>query len=128
MTQRIKGNDLDFSKEDQNNINNFSKLNMNRRDKEKQIAQKKELIDQLDDALTELDLFDDDEPVKVKFGDCFFGIVPEQARENTEKNIEFEKNLVDDLNDNLEETQKKIKKLKAVLYTKFGNTIQLEED
>ncbi len=33
-----------------------------------------------------------------------------------------------ELKSELEETDKKMKKLKAVLYAKFGNSINLEED
>ena len=53
-----------MSKDDQQNINNFSKLNTLFHEKEKELREKKEMIEQLGDALTELELMDDDLAVR----------------------------------------------------------------
>ncbi len=83
---------------------------------------------QIDDALTELDLADEDEKIKVKFGDCFFSFDIEETKEYCEKNkIELTKELK--ANDEiLADTTKRMGKLKANLYAKFGNSINLEDD
>ncbi len=56
--------DIEVSKEDQQNINNFSKLNTLFHEKEKELREKKEMLEQLGDALTELELTDDDQKVR----------------------------------------------------------------
>lgn len=94
----------------------------------KEQGAKKEQMIQIDDALTELDLADEDEKIKVKFGDCFFSFDVENTREYCEKN---KKDLVKEMKINdeiLADTTKRMSRLKATLYAKFGNSINLEED
>ena len=35
---------------------------------------RKEILEQMDDAVTELELMDEDETTAIKFGDCFFRV------------------------------------------------------
>jgi hypothetical protein len=52
--KRINGTDVNITREDQNSINNFSKLYQRRQD------------------LDEIDLNDDEEVLRYRFGGCFF--------------------------------------------------------
>ena len=64
--------------------------------------------------------------VRYRFGVIFFSISTEQARELVEKDIkkvEEEKIALDKEMDNM---TKKMGKLKSTLYSKFGNSINLE--
>lgn len=97
-------------------------------EKTKERYQKKEVFTQVEDALTELELCDEDELIKVKFGDCFFGLSLDDSKEYCEKNKEDLKKEIKMYDETLAETQKRMQKLKATLYAKFGNSINLEED
>ena len=65
---------------------------------------------------------------RMKFGDCFLRVDADFCREYLEKNETTLKEEADDLKFMVEDTQKKMNKLKSTLYSKFGNSIQLEED
>jgi len=82
----------------------------------------------MDDALVELDLLDDEEDLRLKFGDCFIKVNPDDCREYIEKCTKEIKGEATDLEKEIEETQKRMGKLKSTLYSKFGNSIQLEEE
>ena len=97
-------------------------------EKIREISQKKESLTQVDEAIMELDLCDDSEKVKFRFGDCFFSLSVDESKELCEQN---QKDLVKDIEgiaEGLEESKKRMGKLKATLYAKFGNSINLEED
>ena len=125
---KLNSHEVDFTKEDQIAINSFSRLNMHHQDKSKQIYQKKEAISQQEDAVTELELQDDDEIVRMKYGDCFFHVTAEHSKNSIDKQVSRNKQDVAELDQNLHDIQKKMQKLKAVLYAKFGNSINLEEE
>jgi len=76
----------------------------------------------------ELDLCDDDEKVKMRFGDCFFSLSTDETKELCGENLKELKGDINKLADGLEESKKRMGKLKATLYAKFGNSINLEED
>ena len=78
--------------------------------------------------MTELDLCDDDEKVKMRFGDCFFSLSVDESKELCDDNIKELKKDINLLAEGLEESKKRMGKLKATLYAKFGNSINLEED
>ncbi|EGR33146.1 prefoldin subunit, putative [Ichthyophthirius multifiliis] len=87
-----------------------------------------ETLQQLDDANTELELCDDEEIIQVQYGDCFFHIKTNQAKEYVEQQQQKIKVQADKQSNVMNDQDKKMKKLKAVLYAKFGNQINLEED
>ena len=78
--------------------------------------------------MTELDLCDDEEKVQVKYGDCFFHLKVEKAKEYVEEQQAIVKKESNAISTVMADQEKKMQKLKAVLYTKFGNQINLEED
>lgn len=124
----VKKEEIEVSKDDQANINQFSKLNTKFHEKYRDISAKRESLNQMDDALVELDLLNDENDLRIRFGDCFIKVDPDTCREYIEKGIKEVKGEASDLEKTMEETQKKMGKLKSTLYGKFGNSIQLEED
>jgi len=119
--------EVQVSKEDQQNINNFSKLNQKFHEKIVELSTRDNLLEEIDDALTELELLDDPN-VRLKFGECFIRCDVDSAKDYIEKVQETTKKEAVELKSAVEETQKKMNKLKSTLYGKFGNSIQLEED
>ncbi|EAR85359.3 prefoldin (macronuclear) [Tetrahymena thermophila SB210] len=127
MASKIQS-DIEITKDDQNQINQFSRINMHWNEKNRTMQKKNEILNQLDDAATELELCDDEETVQVKYGDCFFHVKVEQAKQYVEEQQTQTKKETNEISKVMDEQEKKMKKLKAVLYTKFGNQINLEED
>lgn len=82
----------------------------------------------MDDAQTEMELMDEDESTAVKYGDCFFRSTAADTQVYLESKIDKIKQSEVELKSQIEDIQKKLKKLKASLYAKFGNQINLEEE
>ena len=66
--------------------------------------------------------------IRLKFGECFFRVNVDTCREYIESNTEEIKQGAKGIEDKLDESKKKMNKLKSVLYSKFGNSINLEEE
>lgn len=71
---KFKSQDLEVTKDDQNNINSFSKYHLKKQELEALLKIKKELVVQNDDALAEMEMNDDTEIVPTRFGVCFINI------------------------------------------------------
>lgn len=70
--KRIQGSDISVTKDDQVQINTFSKLYSKNQDNEALLAALNEKISQHKDTLDELELNNDDDLVRYRFGICFF--------------------------------------------------------
>lgn len=70
--KRLQGSDITVTKEDQANINTFSKLYSKNQDNQGLLAAINEKIQQHKDTLDELQLNDDEDLVRYRFGMCFF--------------------------------------------------------
>ncbi|KAI7872967.1 Prefoldin subunit 4 [Spinellus fusiger] len=89
------------------------------------IQQEKEY---LDDVSMELELADEDEPVRYKVGDTFAHMPACDAIERVAKDTELMQLELDSLQSEMETVQGKMTELKASLYAKFGNAINLEKE
>jgi len=66
--------------------------------------------------------------IRLKFGDCFIRVDADFAKDHLEKTAKELKEETEGLKLAVDDTQKRMNKLKSTLYSKFGNSIQLEED
>jgi len=66
---------------DQKNINEFSRLHMFTKEMRTEISKNKEMLANLEDAETELELADEQEPISLKFGHCFIRANVEDSQE-----------------------------------------------
>ena len=89
---------------------------------------KKKLIQQLDDGQQDVEMLIDDDACKIRIGECFLSVSNEHAED-------YITNLLNDENKELKSLQKEFDTIKdnmsntkSILYAKFGNTINLEED
>ncbi|RAL40075.1 unnamed protein product [Cuscuta campestris] len=119
--------EVEVNWKDQQNINEFSRLNNRFHELEDEIKVAKETTENLEDAGNEL-ILSDEEVVRFLIGEVFAHV----PREDVESKIE----------DMKEETGKKLEKLlkekaavaakmtelKKILYAKFKDSINLEED
>ncbi|KAF9421195.1 hypothetical protein BGZ94_008925 [Podila epigama] len=120
--------DIQVSWEDQKNINTFSKYNAKLQDLEETYEAKKTEKEYLDDLASELELADEDEPVKYRIGEAFVSLPLEAAMERITKAQEELDREIDAIKSQMDEAVEKMDGLKKILYARFGNAINLEKD
>ena len=112
--------------EDQLKINKFSTLISKKDEQTQELSTLKTEKEYLDDLSIELELIDDDEKIQYKVGDCFVFLPKDQVLEKIESDsdsLEEKINSIEELIDGFDE---ELKDLKAQLYDKFGDNINLE--
>ncbi|KAH6564766.1 hypothetical protein BSLG_000354 [Batrachochytrium salamandrivorans] len=128
MLQPEHESDAPVTWEDQQNINMFSKLNIRFESTEKAFEEKKREKEYLDDLSNELELADEDDPVKYRIGDAYVSLTLADAQAR----IESEQSKLDQelsvLGDRLGDIKGESTKLKVLLYAKFGKSINLDVD
>ncbi|KAF9585619.1 hypothetical protein BGW38_001528 [Lunasporangiospora selenospora] len=120
--------DIQVSWKDQENINAFSKHNAKLQDLEETYEIKKTEKEYLDDLAMELELADEDEPVRYRIGDAFISLSLEAAQERISKSQEELDKEIGELKTQMDQAVEKMDELKKVLYARFGNAINLEKD
>ncbi|KAF5835394.1 Prefoldin beta-like protein [Dunaliella salina] len=117
---------VQVTRQDQDNINEFNKLNARMHDVNVKVKALKKKLEDLEDAGNELMLCDD-ESIRYVTGECFVHMEKEAAEERLQKLGDTVKEDVSAQEAQVEDIQAKMKELKTVLYGKFGNSINLEE-
>ncbi|XP_042062297.1 probable prefoldin subunit 4 [Salvia splendens] len=113
--------------EDQQNINKFGRLNNRLHEVEDEIKIAKETNESLEDAGNELILTDED-IVRFQIGEVFAHVPKEEVESRIEEMTEkTSKNLVK-LEEEKESIVAQMAALKKILYGKFKDSINLEED
>jgi prefoldin subunit 4 len=125
--QRISESEVKVTREDQNMINTFSKHYQKRQELDETLVRLKEKVNQHQDTLDEIDFTDDTDVLRYRFGACFFHLPADQVRTLVQKEIDRVKDEQKHTTKEHEEVEKRMKKLKATLYSKFGNSINLED-
>ncbi|KAI9146535.1 Prefoldin subunit-domain-containing protein [Paraphysoderma sedebokerense] len=123
-----KETDTDIKWEDQAKINRFSQLNTKMDQLEDLYEQKKQEKEYLDDLTQELELCDEDDPVKYKMGDTYVTLPYSAASEYIESDVT---NINDELNNiksKMDTAKAEMNKLKVDLYATFGGAINLERE
>ncbi|KAG2173388.1 hypothetical protein INT44_008740 [Umbelopsis vinacea] len=120
--------EVEVSWEDQQKINSFSKLNTRTDDLEEQYEKLKQEKEYLDDLSMELELADEDEPVRYKIGDAFVHMPLDKALERITNDSEKVQADIDDLKSQMDDVHGQMEELKKALYSKFGKSINLEKD
>jgi prefoldin subunit 4 len=142
MLEQGQEADTQVSWEDQQNINAFSKLSATHSELEDLYADKKRELEDLDDLNTELELCDledesDDENddaetggafVPYRIGDSFMNVRVGYARKRLEQDKQKLSREVILLKERMEQSVQEMSKLKQILYSRFGNAINLEMD
>lgn len=94
---------------------------------EEELEKAKTEKEYLEDLATELELADEDEPVKYRIGDAFVHLSVEEAQASLEKDQEKWDTRVSEYETELDSINDKLSSLKSRLYAKFGNAINLEK-
>ncbi|KAK0090282.1 hypothetical protein PV325_001513 [Microctonus aethiopoides] len=120
--------DVHISFEDQQKINKFAKQNAQMDDLKEELKLRQNDLKSLEDACDELALMDDDAKIPYRIGDLFVN----QDLEKTQKCLEEakEKKLAEiaELESKCSDLKGIMTDLKAQLYAKFGNHINLEAE
>ncbi|KAJ1949732.1 hypothetical protein EC988_004655, partial [Linderina pennispora] len=120
--------DVEVNWEDQQRINQFSKLNARLERLEDSYKSQKTEKEYLDDLAMEIELLDEEEPVPYRVGDTFVMLPLEEAQERVEKNKDAIDARVEDLDKQISDISEEMEVLKKELYGKFGRAINLEKD
>ncbi|KAJ1940264.1 hypothetical protein FBU59_003862 [Linderina macrospora] len=128
LIQREDERDVEVNWEDQQRINQFSKLNVRLERLEDSYKTQKTEKEYLDDLAMEIELLDDEEPVPYRIGDTFVMLPLEEAQERVEKDKDTIDARVEDLDSQISAIAEEMEVLKKALYGKFGRAINLEKD
>ncbi|RUP44777.1 hypothetical protein BC936DRAFT_149025 [Jimgerdemannia flammicorona] len=96
-----------------------------RQDRRPRGTQEKEY---LEDLSQELELADEDEPVRYKIGDSFIHLTLEDAQARIARDQEVVDQQLEEVKTRIDDVTGKMGGLKTQLYAKFGKAINLEKD
>ncbi|KAK5069469.1 hypothetical protein LTR64_008150 [Lithohypha guttulata] len=116
----------EVTKEDQDKINEFSRLHNRSKALEEELESKKKEKEDLEEITTELELADEDEPIQYKVGDTFYAVKLPIAQKLLETSTGETEEEVTRLEDELSSMKEGMDSLKAHLYARFGRGINLE--
>ena len=126
---KVSKQDTQIEFADQKRINEFSRCNMRYHDMREEIKKLKEEIENLADAQQQVEeALGEEGALKLFLGEAFIAVDDDAAGQFVEKLQEEKQEELEKKQDDLEQIEGKMKDLKAALYAKFGNSINLEED
>ncbi|KAL3624611.1 Prefoldin subunit 4 [Castilleja foliolosa] len=113
--------------EDQQNINKFGRLNNRLHELEDEIKIAKETNESLEDASNEL-ILTDEETVRFQIGEVFAHVPRDEVESRIEQMQEATSKNLEKLEEEKETIVAQMANLKKILYGKFKDSINLEED
>ncbi|KAK2966155.1 hypothetical protein RJ640_006435 [Escallonia rubra] len=122
-----RGSDSEVTWEDQQNINKFGRLNNRFHELEDEIKICKETNENFEDASNEL-ILTDEEVVRFQIGEVFAHVPKEEVESRIEKMKETTDRNLEKLEQEKEMILAQMAELKKILYGKFKDSINLEED
>ncbi|GBG60573.1 hypothetical protein CBR_g8595 [Chara braunii] len=125
--QKGDGVETPVTWEDQQRINTFNRLNTKFHEVDDEITRCKESLANLEDADSELILTEEEE-VRYQMGEVFMRLPREDVQERLEKLTEETKHTLVRLIKEKEQLLSQMADLKKILYGKFKDSINLEED
>ncbi|KAH7864458.1 hypothetical protein Vadar_029784 [Vaccinium darrowii] len=125
--QQGGGSETEVTWEDQQNINKFGRLNNRLHELEDEIKIAKETNENLDDAGNEL-ILTDEEVVRFQIGEVFAHVPKEEVESRIELMKEANGKNLEKLEQEKDSVVAQMAELKKILYGKFKDSINLEED
>ncbi|PWA67823.1 prefoldin subunit 4 [Artemisia annua] len=121
------GSETEVTWEDQQNINKFGRLNNRYHELEDEIKIAKEANENFEDASNEL-ILTDEEVVRFQIGEVFAHVPKDEVETRIEQMQETTAKHLEKLNEEKESILAQMAELKKLLYAKFKESINLEED
>ena len=125
--QQGDGTEAQVTWDDQQNINRFGRLNNRLHELADEIRLAKEANENLEDAGNELILSDED-VVRFQIGEVFAHMPVDDVEARLEQMKEDAAKKLEKLEEEKESILAQMAELKKILYGKFGDAINLEED
>ncbi|GAB4836010.1 Prefoldin subunit 4 [Ancistrocladus abbreviatus] len=125
--QQGTGSDTEVTWEDQQNINKFGRLNNRFHELEDEMKIAKETCDSLEDASNEL-ILTDEEVLRFQIGEVFAHIPRDEVETRLVQMTEETNKKLEKLEEEKESVLAQMAELKKILYGKFKDSINLEED
>ncbi|KAJ4956956.1 hypothetical protein NE237_013739 [Protea cynaroides] len=125
--QQGGGSETEVTWEDQQNINKFGRLNNRFHELEDEIRIAKETNENLEDASNEL-ILTDEEVVRFQIGEVFTHMSKEEVESKIEQMQEVTSKNLEKLEEEKDSMLAQMAELKKILYGKFKDSINLEED
>lgn len=129
--QSAQAKDVEVTLEDQQNINLFSKLTARHDQLTTRVDSLKNLLDACTESIQEsenLILMEDAESVPIKIGDVFWSVRSEDVQRILEREQEEVQAEMESVKMDVAGVDAEMTRLKAMLYAKFGTSINLERD
>ncbi|XP_009148132.1 probable prefoldin subunit 4 [Brassica rapa] len=124
---KSSGSEMEVTWQDQQNINTFSRFNNRFHELEDEIKFAKEKCDNLEDAGNEL-ILADEEMVRFQIGEVFAHVPKDEVETRIEEMKEATCKTLEKLEQEKQSLISQMAELKKVLYAKFKDSINLEED
>ncbi|KAI5479192.1 prefoldin subunit 4 [Pseudohyphozyma bogoriensis] len=118
--------DVPVTRQDQDNINAFSKLNNRMDEVLEEIETVKKELEDVEEIETEMELVDEEELVMYKLDSSFLHLPASEVLELLQKSLAELRTKNEALEKERDECEEGMAKLKKVLYAKFGTSINLE--
>lgn len=125
--QQGEGSEAEVTWEDQQNINTFGRLNNRFHELEDEIKIAKETNENLEDASNEL-ILTDEEVVRFQIGEVFAHLTKDEVESRIEQMKEVNSKKLEKLEEEKDSVVAQMAALKKILYGKFKDSINLEED
>lgn len=120
--------DVHVTLEDQTKINKFAKYNANLEDLKDELQVKKNDLKNLEEAVDEIELFDEDEQIPFVVGEVFISHNLSKTQKLLAAAKEKKIKEIEVIQEKCKEIQELMSDLKAQLYLRFGTNIYLEND
>ncbi|KAF6148713.1 hypothetical protein GIB67_019321 [Kingdonia uniflora] len=121
------GSEMEVTWEDQQNINKFGRLNNRFHDLQDEIKVAKETNENLEDASNEL-ILTDEEVIRFQIGEIFAHMPNDQVESRIEQMKELNSKELEKLEEEKDSVVAQMAELKKILYGKFKDSINLEEE
>jgi prefoldin subunit 4 len=121
-----RGEEIAVTWEDQQRINEFSRLNLRLQGVEEQLSTGRSTAANLEDAAGDIETLLDDDACKVRIGEVFWDVSNDEAEEFVKEKKKAQADKTAELQEQRTQIVKQMDVLKAMLYNKFGKQINLE--
>ncbi|XP_014091827.1 probable prefoldin subunit 4 [Bactrocera oleae] len=124
----FQADDVHISFEDQQKINRFAKHNARMDDLKMELDMKKNDLKSVEEALDEIELFDEDEEIPFLFGEVFLTHKLTKTQELLAEVKEQTLKEIAAIEVKANEIKAEMNELKSHLYQRFGSNISLESE
>lgn len=120
--------DVHVTQDDQSKINKFAKLNAKLEDWKDELQMRKNDLKNLEEAVDEIELFDEDEQIPFVVGEVFISHNLPKTQELLVAAKKKKNKEIEEIQEKCKQLQELMADLKAQLYLRFGTNIYLENE